>query len=147
MPSYKPETPLLTVDVIVELNELPDLPVVFIERKNPPPGFALPGGFVDIGETVAQAARREAKEEISLDVELTQLLGVYSAPQRDPRGHTVSVVFIGRANGEPVAADDASRIVIQNPYQPPSPLAFDHGDILQDYLRFKESRARPPLDR
>ncbi len=147
MPSRRPETPLLTVDIIVELNNHPGSPVVFIERKNPPHGWAFPGGFVDIGETVAQAARREALEEISLDVQLTHLLGVYSVPERDPRGHTVSVVFIGVANSDPVAADDAKHVMAIVPQQAPTPLAFDHGDILQDYLRFKESGIRPSLER
>jgi 8-oxo-dGTP diphosphatase len=130
----RPVTPPVAADVIIELVDRPDRPVVLIERRNPPPGHALPGGFVDLGETVEAAARREAREETGLDVELKSLLGVYSDPGRDPRGHTISVVFVGEAHGEPRAGDDAARILVVAPDSPP-PLAFDHARILQDYLR------------
>ena len=110
--------------------------IVFIERKNFPPGWAFPGGFVDVGETVEHAAVREALEETSLEVELRALLGVYSRPDRDPRGQTVSVVYIGRAHGTPQARDDAKEIGLFAPDKPPTPLAFDHAEILGDYLRF-----------
>jgi 8-oxo-dGTP diphosphatase len=130
----RPVTPPVAADVIIELADRPGRPVVLIERRNPPPGYALPGGFVDLGETVEDAARREAREETGLDVQLLGLLGVYSDPARDPRGHTISVVYFGEAHGEPVAGDDAGAIVIVSPESPP-PLAFDHARILDDYLR------------
>ncbi len=128
----RPVTPLLAVDVVIELLDHPGRPVVLIERRFPPPGFALPGGFVDVGETVEAAARREMREETGLEVELTGLLGVYSDPARDARGHTVSVVYTGRAHGTPVAGDDARAFVMADPAAPP-PLAFDHAKILADY--------------
>ena len=124
--------PRLTVDVIIELD---GERLVLIRRKHPPPGWALPGGFVDVGETVEQAARREALEETSLSVELIRQFHVYSDPARDPRGHTVSVVFIGRAVGEPRGADDAAEARAFPRSELPEPLAFDHGRILADYLR------------
>jgi len=127
-------TPPVAADVIIELADRTGRPVVLIQRRNPPHGFALPGGFVEVGETVEDAARREAREETGLDVELLGLLGVYSDPGRDPRGHTVSVVYIGEARGEPVAGDDAGGIVVVSPESPPA-LAFDHARILGDYLR------------
>ena len=125
------QQPRLTVDVIIEL---PDERLVLIRRKNPPPGWALPGGFVDAGETVEQAARREALEETSLSVELIRQFHVYSDPARDARGHTVSVVFIGRADGAPQGADDAAEARAFTKSELPEPLAFDHGQILADYL-------------
>ncbi len=118
--------------MIIELVDRPGRPIVLIERRNPPPGWALPGGFVDLGETVEAAAVREAREETSLVVALGPLLGVYSDPGRDPRGDTVSIVFVGRASGAPVAADDAKAFRIVDPAAPP-PLAFDHARILADY--------------
>jgi 8-oxo-dGTP diphosphatase len=130
----RPVTPPVAADVIIELADRPGRPIVLIERRNPPPGHALPGGFVDIGETVESAARREAREETGLDVHLLGLLGVYSEPGRDPRGHTISIVFVGEARGEPAAGDDAAGIVVADPEAPP-PLAFDHEQILRDYLR------------
>jgi len=129
----RPVTPLLTVDVVIELVDRPGRPIVLIERRNPPLGHALPGGFVDLGETVEAAARREAREETGLAVTLTRLLGVYSDPARDPRGHTVSVVYVGEASGEPRAGDDAARVRIVEPAELPV-LAFDHARILADYL-------------
>ena len=125
------QEPRLTVDVIIELS---DERLVLIRRKNPPPGWALPGGFVDTGETVELAAVREALEETSLSVELVRQFHVYSDPARDPRGHTVSVVFIGRAQGEPRGADDAAEARAFLASELPEPLAFDHGQILADYL-------------
>jgi len=135
----RPVTPPVAADVIIELADRPGRPIVLIERRNPPPGHALPGGFVELGETVEEAARREAREETGLDVELMGLLGVYSDPGRDPRGHTVSVVYLAEARGEPVAGDDAGGIVVVPPESPPS-LAFDHARILQDYLRRRRQR-------
>jgi len=136
-----PKTPSLTVDAIIELTDRPDRPIVLIERRNPPPGWALPGGFVDIGETVEQATVREALEETCLEIELVSLLGVYSDPGRDPRGHTVSVVYVAKATGEPRAEDDAKNIDVFSPDSVPQ-LAFDHDRILQDY---REWRARSGL--
>lgn len=124
--------PKLTVDVIIELG--PARHVVLVRRNNPPYGWALPGGFVDAGETVEEAARREALEETSLRVELVRQFHVYSDPGRDPRGHTVSVVFIARGEGRPRGGDDAAEARAFPRDALPGDLAFDHGDILQDYL-------------
>lgn len=128
-------TPLLTVDVIIELPE-ENRKIVLIERKYEPPGWALPGGFVDVGETVEQAAMREADEETGLQVTLKHLLGVYSDPNRDPRGHTVSVVFVAQAHGKPRGGDDAGEAQAFDSAKPPQ-LAFDHAQILDDYRRWK----------
>ena len=129
----RPQTPPVAADVIIELEDRPGRPIVLIERRFPPPGWALPGGFVEIGETVEAAAVREAREETGLEVELTALLGVYSDPARDPRGHTIGIVYIGRARGTPCAADDAQNVAVVDPAKLP-PLAFDHARILADYL-------------
>lgn len=141
----RPETPLLAVDIIIRLVDRPGQPLVLIERKNPPPGWALPGGFVDIGETLEQAAVREAREETGLEVALQQLLGCYSDPARDSRGHTVSAVFIATASGEPLAADDARAIQLVSPDAPPANLAFDHAQILADYRHYLASGEHTPL--
>lgn len=143
--TFKPKTPLLTVDIIIELPREDTTQIVLIERKNPPSGWALPGGFVDVGETVEQAAVREAKEETSLDVTLTELLGIYSDPARDSRGHTVSAVYIATGSGHAKAQDDAANLVICDPDNPPGELAFDHQKILDDYLRYKSSGIRPKV--
>jgi 8-oxo-dGTP diphosphatase len=132
------------VDIIIEMLDRPGRPIVLIERRNPPPGWALPGGFVDIGETLEMAAVREAREETSLDVMLRVLLGNYSNPRRDPRGHTVSPVYIAEARGVPCAADDARNLALHDPRDCP-PLAFDHALILADYLTYLETGSVTPL--
>lgn len=138
--SGKPTTPLVTVDIIIETTG----GIVLIERKSPPPGWALPGGFVDVGESLAAAAVREAREETSLEVTLDEQFFAYSDPKRDPRGATVSVVFLAHAAGTPRAADDAKNVAVHALDALP-PLAFDHAQILDDYRRYKKERARPPV--
>lgn len=140
--SGKPTTPLLTVDIIIEVAG----GIVLIERKNPPPGWALPGGFVDVGESLSQAAVREAREETSLEVTLAEQFFAYSDPKRDPRGATASVVFLGRATGTPRAEDDAKNIGVYALDRLPE-LAFDHAQILDDYRRYKKDGTRPPVRR
>jgi 8-oxo-dGTP diphosphatase len=140
------KNPTPTVDILIELDGKPNT-LVFIERANAPHGFALPGGFVDEGEFVADAAVREAKEETGLDVELVELFHVYSDPSRDPRKHTVSTVFIGRARGEPTGGDDAARCLVCAPDQLPGKLVFDHGVIVGDYVEYKRTGKRPPPKR
>ena len=141
----KPVTPSLAADAIVELVHLPGRPIVLIERKNPPYGWAIPGGFVDIGETLEAAAIREAKEEISLDIELVTLLGMYSNPTRDPRGHTITAVYVATSTGQPLAADDAKHLDIFTLDNLPSPLAFDHAMVLADFRRYREHGELAPL--
>lgn len=126
--------PFPTVDVIIEING----GIVLIERKNPPYGWALPGGFVDYGEPLEAAATREALEETSLEVSDLQLLGCYSDPKRDERMHTISTVFIGTGSGTPCAADDALTLAVFEPDSLPEQLCFDHAKILDDYLQFKK---------
>jgi len=129
----RPTTPLATVDILIELEG----GIVLIERRNEPKGWALPGGFVDVGEAPEAAAVREAKEETGLDVKLVELLGVYGDPARDPRGHTISVVYVARSSGQPIGSDDAARAVVVAPDSLPTPLCFDHGKILADYRRWR----------
>ncbi|MDH4101092.1 MAG: NUDIX hydrolase [Nitrospirota bacterium] len=126
--------PVPTVDIIIELE---GRGIVLIERKNPPFGWAIPGGFVDYGESLEEAAVREAKEEVSLDVELAGQLHTYSDPSRDARRHTISTVFVARAKGEPKAADDAKEVGIFTEADLPEPLVFDHRRILKDYFNWK----------
>jgi 8-oxo-dGTP diphosphatase len=139
-----PKTPLLTVDIIIEMVDRPGRPIVLIERRYPPPGWALPGGFVDVGETLETAARREALEETALEVELKLLLGCYSDPARDARGHTASAVYIAEAKGEPRAGDDAGRFELFDPADCP-PLAFDHARIIADYRAWRVTGRVAPL--
>jgi 8-oxo-dGTP diphosphatase len=129
----RPRTPEVTVDLVIELEDRAGRPIVVIRRGHPPHGHALPGGFVDIGETVEHAAMREAREETGLAVTLREILGVYSDPARDPRGHSVAIVYVATATGEPVAGDDAAAVIVTDPESSP-PLIFDHGKILADYL-------------
>jgi 8-oxo-dGTP diphosphatase len=137
------ENPIPTVDILIEIEGRPGT-LVFIERGNDPKGWALPGGFVDKGEFLADAAVREAKEETGLDVELVELFHCYSDPARDTRKHTVSAVFIGRARGEPVGADDAKAAAIAPADAPPGTLVFDHPTIVSDYLAYLRTGKRPP---
>ena len=139
MPNYRPVTPLLAADAIIELVDKPGRPIVLIERKNPPYGWAIPGGFVDVGERLEIAAIREAKEEVCLDVRLKALLGIYSDPARDERGHTVTAVYVAEAEGEPQAADDAKNLAIFDIHEIPDELAFDHAQVLDDYRKFRET--------
>lgn len=137
--------PVPAVDIIIEI-KFPDgrTGIVLIERKNPPYGWALPGGFVDYGETLEQAAIREAREETSLEVELLQQFHTYSDPSRDPRRHTISTVFIARASGWPEAADDARRAGVFSKEEINFPLVFDHRQILEDYFSWRGKN--PPGD-
>jgi 8-oxo-dGTP diphosphatase len=138
--SEKPRTPLTTVDTIIEISSGG---VVLIERINPPHGWALPGGFVDYGESLEIAAVREAKEETCLDVSLVEQFYTYSDPQRDPRHHTASTVYLAIADGAPQGGDDAkdAKVFIEN--ELPSPIVFDHSKILADYFRYKKTGKRP----
>ena len=138
-----PVTPLLAVDIIIELADRPGRPIVLIERRNPPPGWAIPGGFVDVGESIEQAAVREAREETALEVTLTALLGVYSDPKRDARGHTASAVYVAVAQGAPRAQDDAAAVGVFSPEHLPVNLAFDHHRILADYLAYRRTGKLP----
>lgn len=135
----RPSCPPIAADVIAEIGDK----IVLIERRNFPSGWAIPGGFVDFGETVEQAAVREAREEISLDVEIRALLGIYSRPDRDPRGQTITVVYVAKAKGVPRGDDDAKSAALFDPRSPPSPLAFDHAAILADYVRFLDTGEHP----
>ena len=135
----KPITPLLAADTIIELTDFPGRPIVLIERANPPYGWAIPGGFVDIGEIVEQAAVREAQEEVGLNVRLIALLGIYSDPIRDARGHTVTAVYVAEAAGMPVAADDAKNCRLFSLDELPETLAFDHALVLADYKKYRET--------
>ena len=138
--TFKPITPYLTTDGIVEIyNSSQKLQgIVLIQRKYSPLGLALPGGFVDIGESVEEAVIREMKEEISLDVTIQSLLGVYSNPKRDKRFHTASVVYICKAYGTPLGADDAKEakvVILEDLQKELKKLVFDHGNIVSDYLK------------
>jgi len=137
-----PVTPLLAADIIIELNARARQ-IVLIGRKNPPLGWALPGGFVDVGETVEQAAVREAREETGLIVHLQCLLGCYSEPGRDPRGHTASLVYVAQADGLPEARDDAAMTQLVDPDQIDLELVFDHGRILADYCILRDTGCAP----
>ena len=137
--------PAPTVDIIIELIDKPHRPIVLIERHYEPLGWAIPGGFVDYGEAVETAARREALEEIGLEVELVEQFHVYSDPNRDLRKHTISIVFIAIAKGEPKAGDDAKNAAIVEPWKVPSNLCFDHDRILQDYWQYRNYGIRPRI--
>jgi len=131
--------PVPTVDIIIETTrEDGQRAIVLIERKNPPYGWAIPGGFVDYGESLEQAAVREAEEETSLHIRLKHQMHTYSEPDRDPRQHTISTVYIAEAEGTPVARDDAKNIGVFTEEEIDFPLAFDHRRILDDYFRYGE---------
>lgn len=137
MPAFK--NPIPTVDCIIEL---PGDRIVLIRRKNPPIGWALPGGFVDEGETLHAACIREVREETGLDVDLTEQFFTYSDPARDPRKHTLSTVYIGWAEGDPKGSDDAAEAKAFTLDTLPQELCFDHGTILKDYLAYKKTGKR-----
>ena len=126
--------PIPTVDVIIRVEK----GIVLIKRKNPPHGWALPGGFIDYGESAELAAVREAAEETSLQVKDLTLFGVYSDPERDPRHHTLTVVFTARGEGNPAASDDADDLGVFWKDDLPMPIAFDHSAILADYFKSLE---------
>jgi ADP-ribose pyrophosphatase YjhB (NUDIX family) len=126
------QNPIPTVDIIIEIEPKG---IVLIKRKNPPYGWAIPGGFVDYGENLEEAAMREAKEETNLDVKLIRQFHTYSDPKRDPRHHSISTVYIAKAKGKPKAKDDALQIGIFNESNLPDEMAFDHRSILSDYFK------------
>ncbi len=125
------QNPVPAVDLIIEIE---GQGWVLIERRNPPPGWALPGGFVEVGESLEQAAVREAREETCLEVELLGQFHTYSDPARDPRMHCISTVFVARAEGTPKAEDDAKSVAVFPRDRLPEVMAFDHRKILEDYL-------------
>lgn len=129
--------PFPTVDIIIEIKERG---IVLIMRKNAPRGWALPGGFVDYGESLEAAAIREAREETGLDIAILGQLHTYSKPDRDPRHHTISTVFVATAAGIPVGADDAREAVIFKEDDLPRTLMFDHAEILKDYFQVKRGQ-------
>ena len=134
-------SPVPTVDIIIEIE--PDTGgkgIVLIYRRNEPRAWALPGGFVDYGETVEEAAVREAMEETGLEVQSLTQFHTYSDPKRDPRRHTISTVFVARAKGKPRAGDDAERAGVFTEENLPPALAFDHGKILQDYFGMRKKQ-------
>ena len=128
--SNKYKNPAPAVDIIIRYKE----GIILIKRKNPPEGWALPGGFVDYGETLEAAAVREAKEETGLEIKLLRQFHTYSDPERDPRRHTISTVFIAEASGEAMAGDDAAELGTFNKDSLPVKIVFDHEQILEDYF-------------
>lgn len=127
--------PIPTVDIIIEI----EARIVLIERKNEPKGWALPGGFVDYGETLEDAAIREAFEETSIRISELKLFGCYSDPARDNRQHNISTVFVAQGAGLPKAGDDAARAALFQLDQLPRNLCFDHDRIIGDYLNRKSA--------
>ncbi len=138
----RPETPQLTVDAIIEING----GIVLVERRYPPEGWAIPGGFVDPGESLLEAVKREALEETSLKIDVIELFHIYSKPWRDPRGDTVSAVYQCRADGTPVGGDDAAKAAVFYENQLPEKIAFDHREILQQFFHWKKTGEKPGLD-
>lgn len=137
MGKYK--NPVPTADIIIEMGD----GIILIKRKNPPYGWAIPGGFVDYGESLEATAVREAKEETSLDVELIEQFYTYSRPDRDPRGHTITTVYLAKARGSPKAASDAKEIGIFREGGLPDKIAFDHRGILEGYFSYRRTGKRP----
>jgi ADP-ribose pyrophosphatase YjhB (NUDIX family) len=135
------QTPSLAADIIIEVGD----GIVLIERKNPPFGWALPGGFIEYGESLESCAVREALEETSLEVTLKEQFHTYSDPGRDPRGHTVSTVFLAAGDGIPRAADDAANVKIFLSTEIPGNLVFDHGAILEDYFRYRNGASKKAI--
>ena len=141
MSGFELKTPYVASDIIIRYQD----GIVLIERKNEPAGWALPGGFVEIGESVEEAAVREAREETSLDVVLLEQFHVYSKPGRDPRFQTVTVVFIGTGTGALKGRDDARRAEVFLPDNLPEQIAFDHKEVINDYYRYVATGVRPRL--
>jgi 8-oxo-dGTP diphosphatase len=142
MSGFELKTPYVTADIIIRYQG----GIVLIERKNEPAGWALPGGFVEIGESVEEAAVREAREETSLDVALVEQFHTYSKPERDSRFHTVTVVFIGIGAGMLKGRDDARRAEVFGPNNLPEKIAFDHREIISDYYRYLATGLRPRVE-
>jgi len=139
----KHRNPVPTVDIIIEIQrEDGKEGIVLIKRKNSPHGWAIPGGFVDYGESLEEAAAREAKEETSLDVQIKRQFHTYSDPDRDPRQHTISTVFAATAQGQPRARDDAQEVGVFTRDEIDFPLAFDHSRILEDYFEQKKKNSK-----
>lgn len=128
--SKRHKNPIPTVDIIIECEG----GIVLIKRKNPPEGWALPGGFVDYGESLEDAAVREAREETGLDITIVRQFHTYSDPDRDPRHHTITTVYVAEAKGEPLPGDDAEAAVVFRRDALPEPIVFDHKKILEDYF-------------
>ena len=137
---YSYRNPIPTVDIIIELE---DKGIILIKRAKEPFGWAIPGGFVDYGESLEQAAIREAREETGLDITLLGQFHTYSAPGRDPRQHTISTVFVARGSGSPRDASDAAQTGVFLEGRLPAPLAFDHARILQDYFEHRRQKPQP----
>ena len=131
-PGVHPRNPVPTVDVVIAFED----GIVLIERANPPHGWALPGGFIDYGETAEDAAVREAREETGLELESLEQFRVYSDPERDPRMHTLTVVFTAVGRGVLRADDDAKAAAVYHLDELPDEMAFDHRRIVVDYVRW-----------
>jgi ADP-ribose pyrophosphatase YjhB (NUDIX family) len=133
--------PFPTVDIIIETGG----GIVLVKRANPPFGWALPGGFVEYGESLEACAIREAREETNLDVRLIEQFHTYSEPSRDPRHHTITTVYIAKAHGNPKGADDAETAEIFVQEQLPEPLAFDHARIIDDYFLYRSGVSKKKI--